>query len=160
MFPGMTKYLSTSTNLYGNPCTLPYDIYDLESNDKLAENVPIMDAFEYCAMCKLPELIKLGVTGFKIEGRGSNILYKENTIRIYRELINLLEQGDLQAFKEKIEFLKNNFKPAPPSLATLNDMLCSQKRCYYPPLFHSPSKMPISWQSWTRLQFNTLVLLE
>ncbi len=145
-------------NVLGNPCNIPYDIYSLENNDKIAENVPIMDASEYCSFCKLPELIKLGIAGFKIEGRGRSIWDKENIAKAYRTLLDLLEQNDFGAFQQKIDDLKKHFNPEPPSIISLEDRYCSQKRCYYPPPFHAQYKLPLSWTAWTKAQYNLMVI--
>lgn len=155
--PALARAVLTSEGIIKTPCSQPYEVYDLDSERTSLGVVPIMDAFEFCSMCKLPELMKTGVTGFKIEGRGEDISYQETATRIYRELMDLLAHGDNEAFQKKLEFLKDGgFNPRTTALPNLREVYCTQKRCYYSPLFQSTYKIPLSWQAWTKSQFKVL----
>jgi len=139
------------------PCSLSFEVYDLGDREKRLDKVPILDAYTFCSLCLLPELIRVGVAGFKIEGRCENEEYQEQTTRVYRELIDTIQLGQATAFQEKLEALRRNFTPAPPSPLSLEEFFCIQKRCYYSPLFHAPYRLPISWRAWTKHQFKFTV---
>ena len=156
-FPALARAVLATEGIIKTPCSQPYEVYELNNPTNNVEQVPIMDAFEFCSMCKLPELMKTGVTGFKIEGRGEDIAYQETTTKIYRELIDVLSKGDNDAFQKKLEFLKDGgFNPRTNALPNLREVYCTQKRCYYSPLFHPTYKVPLSWQAWTKSQFKVL----
>jgi collagenase-like PrtC family protease len=142
------------------PCTLPFKIYDANDEKTMIDNVPILDAFTYCSLCKLPELIRTGVVGFKIAGRGGTIAYQESTTKLYRELIDMIMRDQMKAFWEKVESLRKTFILLPNGLQTIQDIACEKKRCFYSPLFHAPYKLPESWRVWTKLQFNSIKVVE
>lgn len=138
------------------PCALPFNLRELGSPQDTAEDIAVMDAFEYCSICKLPELIATGVAGFKIEGRTGSIWYQEATTRIYRELIDLIAAGRLDEYKNRLEELKEGvyFLPVPTNFYKLKDIWCRQGRCYYSPIAHAPYKNPLTWQTWTKQHFS------
>ena len=140
-----------------SPCTLHYELYDLLGEKSRLGSVPVMDAFQYCSLCKLPELMKTGVTGFKIEGRGNPIDYQESTTRVYRELIDLLAQNQIEAFREKLDLIRRNLISLPLTILNIQEFLCKQKRCYYSPLNHAPYKIPLSWQASTKFKFKAWI---
>ncbi len=140
-----------------SPCTLHYELYDFAGEQSSLGSVPGMDAFQYCSLCKLPELMKLGVTGFKIEGRGNPISYQESTTRAYRELVDLLAQNQMEAFREKLDLIKRNLISLPLAILSIQEFLCAQKRCYYSPLIHAPYKFPLSWQASTKFKFKAWI---
>lgn len=140
------------------PCRLHFDVYDLNNERINLGNFPILDAFEFCSLCKLPELMQTGVTGFKFAGRECPIAFQESSTRIYRELMDLIARGELGLFKEKLDSLKNgDFIALPPQIATLRELVCEQKRCFYFSHFHAPYKIPISWHAWTKFQLQKQV---
>ncbi|MDQ1281375.1 MAG: family peptidase, partial [Thermoproteota archaeon] len=142
----------TNLSLPHVACVFPYDVYDANTKELKARNVPLLDAQTMCSICQLPELIKTGATGFKITGREDGILYQESATKIYRELIDLIGKGQMDKFEERVEFLKNNFHPHVVGQANLQECYCEQKRCYYPPLFFAQYKQPQSWYGWTKSQ--------
>lgn len=144
----------------GEPCTLPFEVYDTSDEKTMIDNIPILDAFMYCSLCKLQELIRTGVVGLKIAGRGGTIAYQESITKLYRELIDLIMSDQTKAFWEKVESLKRTFTPLPIGLQTIQDVACEKKRCLYPPLFHAPYKLPESWRAWTKLQFSSIEVIE
>ena len=147
-----------SDGMVKSPCALPYDVYDLDDGQKFLGEIPIMDAFEYCSLCNLPELMKIGITGFKIEGRGDTPSYQENATRVYRKLIDLLARGETESYNERLEsFRSGKFVSFTSFFPNLEDVICRQKRCYYHPLFHAPYKIPLSWQAWTKSQLVTVL---
>jgi putative protease len=154
-FPEMEKSirLRMTESSVRSPCTLPFDVYDYYEQRRSYGQMSMLDAFEVCSLCQLPALIDLGVVGFKIEGRGESIFYQEETTRIYRELIDSIMKDDIESFRENLESIKKTFTPFPTTLLNIHDAFCEQKRCYYGPLFHAPYKIPLTWKTWTKLQF-------
>ncbi|UCH02339.1 MAG: U32 family peptidase [Candidatus Bathyarchaeota archaeon] len=137
----------------GDNVRTPDEVFDIpkEVLHQFANQVPILDAYSQCSLCRLPELIRAGVTGFKIVGRCLTPSYQERTTRWYRELIDLIEQDSMEAFQERLEAIKrepiyhlmlgrerkNVVIPV-----TLMKSSCQQKRCFYSPLFFAPYKQP------------------
>ena len=154
MYPEMAQAISTIDGL-ALRCALPFEVYDVDDRETMLTNMPILDAYRYCSLCRLPDLIKTGVTGFKIVGRCVNEEYQESTTKVYRELIDMIDRGEIKAFQKRLEWLRKNFLPLQHDLPLLNlqELCCEQERCYYSPLFHAPYKIPLSWQTWTKHQF-------
>jgi collagenase-like PrtC family protease len=120
------------------PCLATYEVYEAKGNkfNKIAE-VPILDAYTYCSLCRLPELVKTGVTGFKIVGRCLTKSYQAETTKLYRDLLNLIDKNQIKSFWEKLNNIKNNVDG---DSAYKVPFSCRQQRCYYSPLFHAPYK--------------------
>ena len=142
------------------PCALPYEVYDGSAEHVKLGTFPIIDAYTFCSLCELPSLLRSGVYGLKIEGRGINEEYQASTTKLYRESIDMLQQGDEDLFWHKLDTLKKTFVPLPQTLPlnNLQELCCEQKRCYYSPKFHAPYKQKLSWQAWTKLQCKLLVV--
>jgi len=138
------------------PCALPFNLQNLVAPSERYEDTTVMDAFEYCSICRLPELMQTGVVGFKIEGRTGSIWYQESTTRVYRELIDLISEGRMEEYERRLEELKNGvyFLPVPTDFYKLKEIWCRQNRCYYSGLAHAPYKIPLSWQTWTKQHFS------
>ena len=141
------------------PCSLPFSVCE-DDDSASGGTVQILDAYTFCSLCKLPHLIKSGVTGLKIEGRGINEDYQASTTRMYRDSMDLIQNGDLEGFQEKLKKLQETFIPLPHDLPlnNLRELCCEQNRCYYSPQFHAPYKRKLAWQTWTKLQCKLLVL--
>jgi putative protease len=154
VYPTMTHALLTIDGIK-NRCSFPFEIYDLDNPTTKIDDQPILDAGRFCSICHLPELINSGVTGFKIVGRCIDEEYQASTVKMYRELMTLINRGEFETFQQRIAALKNNFIPLQRDLPmlNLNELCCEQQRCYYSPLFHAPYKTPITWQTWTKHQF-------
>lgn len=154
VYPEMTRALLTIDGIK-NRCSLPFEAYDVDNRETRLDDAPILDAGRFCSLCRLPELIQTGVAGFKIVGRCVDEEYQESTTKIYREFINMIDRGEMRAFKRKLGWLRKNFIPLHHDLPLLNleELCCEKKRCYYSPLFHAPYKIPNSWQTWTKHQF-------
>jgi putative protease len=159
-FPELNRVRLMIDSSFNPPCKLPFEVYD-SGNDQLRSNsVPILDAQRMCSICDLPMLIRTGVTGLKIEGRGNPAVFQESTTKLYRELLDLLERGQMTTYWKRVESLKRQFIPKPPYLQNLHESCCEQKRCYYSPFFHAPYKLPVSWHAWTKCQFKTLTMVK
>lgn len=153
-FPELTKAMRESNT--STPCALPFRLQNLNDPQDIADDVNVMDAFEYCSICKLPELIATGVEGFKIEGRTGSVWYQEATTRIYRELLDLIANDHMNKYRQRLEDLKNGvyFLPIPTNFYKLKDLWCWQNRCYYSGLTNAPYKTPLTWQTWTKQHFS------
>ncbi len=138
------------------PCALPFNLQNLNDPRDVTPNVNVMDAFEYCSICHLPELIETGVDGFKIEGRTGSVWYQEATTKIYRELLDLIAEERIDEYHARLEELMNGvyFLPVPSDFYKIKDIWCYQNRCYYSGLAHAPYKTPLSWQTWTKQHFS------
>jgi putative protease len=138
------------------PCALPFRLQNLNDPQDVSEDVPVMDAFEYCSVCNLLEIIDTGVTGLKIEGRTGSVWYQEATTRVYRELLDLIASGSIDEYRDQLEELKNGiyFLPVPSDFYKLKDIWCYQNRCYYSPIAQAPYKKPLTWQTWTKQHFS------
>lgn len=100
---------SGNRGLCAQPCRLPYEI--IEENNKTGKIASLDKGYllsprDNCAIELLPELIKLGIDSFKIEGRMKTPYYVGVVTRVYRKYIDLvLENIDLDA-----ETLRNMIK--------------------------------------------------
>jgi len=157
-FPEMDRGLLTIDGIKF-PCALPFEVYDISSQERLGV-LPVVDAYTFCSLCRLPELINSGVYGLKIEGRGINEDYQESTTRLYRESINMILDGRGEEYMDWISTIKDSFVPLPRDLplTNLRELCCEQGRCYYSPLLHAPYREPLSWKTWTKLQYKLLVI--
>ena len=158
-FPAMDQgYLTIDGIKF--PCSLPYEVYDGADEQVKLGTLPIIDAYTFCSLCKLPALIRSGVYGLKIEGRGINEEYQASTTKLYRESIDMLQQGDEEQFLHNLESIKKTFMPLAQTLPlnNLQELCCEQGRCYYSPKFHAPYKKNLTWQAWTKLQCKLLVI--
>lgn len=143
----------------GPTCTDPYEVYEIVGDmwkipdegyegftQRVGENeVPILDAYSFCSICKLPELIGTGVAGLKIVGRCLSILYQEKITRMYRELLDILAEGRMDSFRDMVSILKRGvrWETVPGDSVIPIRLPCRQMRCYYSPLSHAPYKLPI-----------------
>ena len=74
--------------LCAQACRLPYSLYN-KANQKLDEGF-LLSPSDLCGVKQLPDLIKAGVTSFKIEGRLKNPEYVAAVTRFYRKYIDLV----------------------------------------------------------------------
>lgn len=79
---------SGNRGLCAQPCRLPYEL--VENNTKTIDKGYLMSPRDNCALEFLPELIKLGIDSFKIEGRMKTPYYVGVVTRIYRKYIDLI----------------------------------------------------------------------
>jgi len=151
----MKKVRSVSKGLKGllNPCTWVFDIYELGKGERSIARAPILDAFTFCSLCRVPELIDTGVTGLKIVGRCYPIAYQARVTEMYRGLLDLIERrksGEVsQIEREQFDEMLNSFEKGTVQPAFRNrdgsvrlhrDMWCKEGRCYYSPFFQTPRK--------------------
>ena len=69
------------------PCRLPYELYE---NDSLLDKGYLLSPKDNFGISYLPELIKLGIDSFKIEGRMKTPEYVGVVTKFYRKYINLI----------------------------------------------------------------------
>jgi putative protease len=150
-FPELNKAMSQIVS-FKLPCRIGFNVHDI-SGKKIAENLPILDAYTFCSICQLPELVKAGITGFKIVGRSVHAVYQEKTTQLYRELLDLLEQEQLEPYYSRVETLKKEFLPIAPNLPSLHDACCEEGRCYYGAFYNTPYTSRPSMALWTKMKF-------
>ncbi|MBQ3176142.1 MAG: U32 family peptidase, partial [Bacteroidales bacterium] len=69
-------------------CRSLYTLID-SSGKVLLKDFPILSLKDFNLSERIPELVKAGVTSFKIEGRLKNVSYIKNIVRLYREKLDL-----------------------------------------------------------------------
>ena len=74
------------------PCRLPYTL--LENKEKEIDSGYLLSPRDLCGLEFLPQLIKAGVTSFKIEGRMKKPEYVATVTQIYRKYIDKVLNGD------------------------------------------------------------------
>jgi len=142
------------------PCRWPFDIYEVGNGERRIARAPILDAFTFCSLCRLPELIETGLTGLKIVGRCLPPTYQVKATKMYRDLVDLIERGQRRGFnrvqRKRFYRMVESFEEQPfqPELqnpdgswsaaGSLRDILCTEGRCYYSPFFRAPYKRSVS----------------
>lgn len=116
-------------------CTFPYDIYEVKGEGPVKiMNATILDAFTFCSLCRLPELIKTGATGFKIVGRETSREFQASVTRLYRKLIDLIRAGEMESYRDELKrYMEGN---------SMQQVLCREKRCYYGDFLNVPYEIP------------------
>lgn len=90
---------SGNRGLCAQPCRLPYEL--VENNTKTIDKGYLMSPRDNCALEFLPELIKLGIDSFKIEGRMKTPYYVGVVTRIYRKYIDLALSNNPYIIKDE-----------------------------------------------------------
>lgn len=91
------------------PCRRLYKITDVEDEDNqyiLGQNY-VLSPKDLCSVEILPDLIRAGITSFKIEGRIRPPEYVKATVSCYRDALDAIESGEFTpergaALKEKL----------------------------------------------------------
>ena len=112
------------------PCRLPYTLEDAEGN-LISENKHLLSLKDLNLSAEIPELIKAGITSFKIEGRLKDIAYVKNVTAHYRKKIDeaIAQLGGYQ--KSSSGTVHPNFTP---------DLEKTFNRGYSDYFFHGRSK--------------------
>jgi len=127
-----TFHHSSSDRIW--PCEIPYDIEpleperapDLRNTIKRQENWAKTDRRHGCGLCAIPDLMKMGIWGLKLVGRGAPTAQKIRNIALVREFVSLagseigFETYCRRARKSHLERFG-----AP----------CSNNVCYYPEFY-------------------------
>ena len=84
-------------------CRLPYELIekDIENKEKKLDKGYLLSTRDLCSLEYILELIKAGVTSFKIEGRMKSPEYVATVTRIYRKYIDLAQSNKEYKIDEK-----------------------------------------------------------
>jgi putative protease len=85
-------------------CRLPYDLIVDGVLKDLGDRRYLLSPQDLAAVREIPELIKLGVTGFKIEGRLKSPEYVAATCQVYRKAIDAVELSPEDEYKLEMTF--------------------------------------------------------
>lgn len=103
------------------PCRWEYDVkrYDLKTGGHPEElelveerhGAYLLNSKDLCLLKYLPELIKAGVTSFKIEGRAKSVYYQATVVGVYRRALDLITKK-ISAAKliKELDFLVTELK--------------------------------------------------
>ncbi len=69
-------------------CRLPYELIDTSCN-KIIDKGYLLSTKDLCGLSYIPNLINIGITSLKIEGRMKTPEYVATVTRIYRKYIDL-----------------------------------------------------------------------
>ena len=69
-------------------CRLPYELIDTSCN-KIIDKGYLLSTKDLCGLSYIPNLINIGITSLKIEGRMKTHEYVATVTRIYRKYIDL-----------------------------------------------------------------------
>lgn len=101
---------SGNRGMCGQACRLPYRLVVDGKEDKQAHPEYLLSPHDLAAYGRIPELMKAGVTSFKIEGRLKGSQYVACVVRIYREAIDAAARGDKYVLSpEREEELAQSF---------------------------------------------------
>ena len=82
---------SGNRGLCAQPCRLPYEL--ISSDGEILDKGYLLSPKDTCALEYLPELIKMGIDSFKIEGRMKTPLYVATVTKIYRKYIDFIVEN-------------------------------------------------------------------
>jgi len=108
----LSKYFNDRSANLGDctqPCRWNYNVF-LEEKQRPQNFFPIdedrhgtylMNSKDLCLVEHLEELKKVGIDSIKIEGRAKSVYYVGNTVKVYREAIDLLKKKITSAERNK-----------------------------------------------------------
>ncbi|MDE5867623.1 MAG: U32 family peptidase [Anaeroplasmataceae bacterium] len=79
-------------------CRWNYDLYQGDKKINPKDDYFAMSSKDLCAIRYIPELLRLNVASFKIEGRMKSLHYIATVVKTYRTLIDDYEEGTLKDF--------------------------------------------------------------
>ena len=84
------------------PCRLSYELLNCPSEDTCStlDKGFLLSPRDLCSLDLLPELVKIGISSFKIEGRLKTPEYVSTVTRIYRKYIDLAESSEPYVVEE------------------------------------------------------------
>lgn len=68
------------------------------------------NSYDLCMIEYMDQLIEAGVNSFKVEGRTKSIFYIGMAMKAYRSVINMLINGNVDAFKNESQYWKNELE--------------------------------------------------
>lgn len=86
LFSSLVGGRSGNRGKCAQPCRLPYELLE---NDSVIDKGFLLSSRDLCSLEFLPDLVKLGVNSFKIEGRMKAPEYVATVTRIYRKYVDL-----------------------------------------------------------------------
>ena len=114
---------SGNRGLCAQPCRLPYKLVD--KDDTLLDEGYLMSPKDTLGISYLPELIRMGINSFKIEGRMKTPYYVACVTRVYRKYIDYVEanldKSDLELKRHINDML--NVKNEETGLSDLEELL-------------------------------------
>lgn len=93
-------------------CRSLYTLTD-SSGKVLLKDFPILSLKDFNLSDRIPDLVKAGVTSFKIEGRLKNVSYIKNIVRLYREKLDLFLAKNPQYIRASAGDVTGGFTPNP-----------------------------------------------
>ncbi len=138
LFSSMVGGRSGNRGKCAQPCRLPYELIEEQSNGKKITEHKIDKGYlispkDLCSLEYIPSLIKAGVKSFKIEGRLKSPEYVATVTRIYRKYIDMALSGAEYIIDENdVHELKQIFNRGGFSAGHLNshanrDLVCKEK---------------------------------
>ncbi len=108
-------FLNRNANLGDcvQPCRWEYEIKPINKDESLVaeedkNGTYLLNSLDLCLIKRLDELIKIGISALKIEGRAKSVYYLANVVGAYREVIDLHYKKIRKSEKDKrIKFLYN-----------------------------------------------------
>ena len=144
------------------PCRLPFRVYEFGGQEEELAHACILDAYSFCSLCQLSDLVGTGVSGLKIVGRCMTRAYQVQTTRTYRDMLDLMKQSRKRkpnrAQRKRFQSIIRSIQDAPfhehlrqpghsersafdATPMSLREIACAEGRCYYGPFFHTPYKV-------------------
>ncbi len=136
------------------PCRTPFDIYEVGDDERRVTRAPILDAYTFCSICQIPDLMDMGVTGLKIVGRCLPASFQVQSTDMYRRLVDLIAQererevrrSQRRRIRRMVEpFKEEPYQPVlvrpgagPSAPPTIRQTLCGEERCYFSSISHVP----------------------
>ena len=94
------------------PCRSAYDLVDAKGK-VLVKNKHLISMKDLNLSNEIPDLIKAGITSFKIEGRLKDMSYVKNVISYYRKTIDASLEGNTSYKRSSSGISSYSFKPDP-----------------------------------------------
>lgn len=104
LFSSMIGGRSGNRGRCAQPCRLPYEAYNEKQRCISDKKKPyLLSPKDLCTINLIPQLVRAGISSFKIEGRMKQAEYASGVVAIYRKYIDLyLEKGE-EAYTVKEE---------------------------------------------------------
>jgi len=108
MFSSMVGGRSGNRGKCAQPCRLPYELYSNLSGKKISTGGGryLLSPADLCLIEYLPRLQETGIKSLKIEGRMKRPEYVAVVTRVYREALDLLDEGQVNIAELKRQLLK------------------------------------------------------
>ena len=106
-------FISRNANLGDcvQPCRWEYEISPVNKNESLIlgedkNGAYLLNSLDLCLIKRVDEMIKAGISAFKIEGRAKSVYYLANVVGAYRDAIDMYyDKVDKKEKNKRINFL-------------------------------------------------------